>query len=386
MSLAFWSEVCAESMKRSLSKQLELLHACSGVTVSRITFSRPFCAKTSTLTQTLKACIQIAAFCCCALASCFFFVQWARMDDSARRQLWNLHGAFTALMCFGSCAGSFTWVAKMQQLAYFYVSVDAGNKGSDKDRLFFAQQSSLSSQWAAAFHVGYALDFLCLSLAKLMVLDRMQHFAVSKSHDVQVRWSRARQMVIGAVVTCNLVGLGGNTASSVFFVQAARLFNDAASAFEASRSSDGLDLIDRATRKQQQAEATESVQLFCEVVALIIIIAAFFAVGLLCVRLFKYALDLLHNAGCETELIGTATAQSHKLAQNATAEGKRLRRQIVSTIAVVFVTFLLRAVFSFMNAFADGFQNVSAACPACDGACHNVYTLIKYALPRCSSW
>jgi hypothetical protein len=273
----------------------------------------------------------------------------------------------------------------MQQLAYFYSSVGAGRGGSDADRLFFASQSSLSSQWAAVFHLCYALDFLCLSLAKLMVLDRMQHFAASKSHDVQARWLRARKIVIGAVVTCNLVGLAGNTAACVRFAQAASLFTDAASAFKTSRSRDALDLLDHATRMQQEADATESVQLFCEVAALLIIIVAFITVGLVCARVFKHAIGLLRKAGIETAMLGTATAQSDLLAKHAVSEGERLRRRIVYTVAVVFVTFVLRAVFSLMNASADAFQNISAGCPACDSSCHNVYTLIKYERRRCAA-
>ena len=52
--------------------------------------------------------------------------------------------------------------------------------------------------------------------------------------------------------------------------------------------------------------------------------------------------------------------------------------RIVGTAAFVFVAFLLRAVFSTMNALANALQNDGAACPTpCGIPCNNVWTLIK---------
>ena len=52
--------------------------------------------------------------------------------------------------------------------------------------------------------------------------------------------------------------------------------------------------------------------------------------------------------------------------------------QILGTAAFVFVTFLLRAVFSTMNALANALQNEGAACPTyCGIPCNNVWTLIQ---------
>ena len=50
----------------------------------------------------------------------------------------------------------------------------------------------------------------------------------------------------------------------------------------------------------------------------------------------------------------------------------------MGTAAFVFVTFLLRAVFSIMNALANALQNDYAACPTfCGIPCNNVYQLIQ---------
>ena len=65
----------------------------------------------------------------------------------------------------------------------------------------------------------------------------------------------------------------------------------------------------------------------------------------------------------------------------AVAPSRQLRRQIVGTAAFVFVTFLLRAVFSTMNALANALQNDAAGCAnPCDPSCYNVWSLMSYWL------
>ncbi len=50
----------------------------------------------------------------------------------------------------------------------------------------------------------------------------------------------------------------------------------------------------------------------------------------------------------------------------------------MGTAAFVFVTFLLRAMFSTMNAISNALQNFDAACPTnCGIPCNNVWALIQ---------
>ena len=57
--------------------------------------------------------------------------------------------------------------------------------------------------WYAVFNVTYAIEFLCLSAAKLMVLDRMSVFAAPQAEGsaAQKRWTAAGRVV--------MAGLGG---------------------------------------------------------------------------------------------------------------------------------------------------------------------------------
>jgi hypothetical protein len=64
------------------------------------------------------------------------------------------------------------------------------------------------------------------------------------------------------------------------------------------------------------------------------------------------------------------------------AAGMQVRRQILGTAGFIFLTFLLRAVYSIMYAFVLAFANNNDDCVAnivdqCDGTCFNVWAIIQ---------
>ena len=59
-----------------------------------------------------------------------------------------------------------------------------------------------SQSWRAAFTVTYAIEFLCLSAAKVMVLDRMRDFAAPRGDGMRRRW------VVGGIGGMAVGGLG----------------------------------------------------------------------------------------------------------------------------------------------------------------------------------
>ncbi len=213
----------------------------------------------------------------------------------------------------------------------------------------------------------YALEFFCLSVAKLMVLDRMKEFAVSEADGTDRRWVVGGWMVMAAVVVGNTVGLCGNVAAAVYNQEVADLFSAAAAAYAANNTNAYNNLNIQLGPKIQFAESTQSIQQFCEVAVLLLIIVTFAVFGIACARLLGAALrDMNDTAG---------------------AAGKKVRRQILGTCAFVFVTFLLRAVYSTMFALANLLQNSGSSetiCLSstnlCDIECYNNYDLMQYWL------
>jgi hypothetical protein len=204
------------------------------------------------------------------------------------------------------------------------------------------------------------MEFLCLSAAKLMVLDRMMDFAMPKGEGMSGRWVVGGRVVMAAVVAGNVVGLGGNVAAAVYFQRTAEYYSAASAAFAINNTADGNKFNNLGNNQQQQAIRTQSLQSFCEVAVLLLIIVAFTVVGAACARRVRSA------------LLG--------MNETAAAAATQLRRQIVGTAAFVFVTFLLRAVFSTINALANQLQDVAnlARChDPCDVSCFNDYEFMR---------
>ena len=97
------------------------------------------------------------------------FLRWWRIEEEDRRRVWELYGWFSGLMCVGSVFGAVTWGAQIQYLVVQFQSLNAQ-----------------AQYWVTAFYLVYAIEFLCLTVAKLMVLDRMADF-LAKSNSLSRR-------------------------------------------------------------------------------------------------------------------------------------------------------------------------------------------------------
>jgi hypothetical protein len=220
---------------------------------------------------------------------------------------------------------------------------------------------AVAQSWRAVFTVTYAIEFLCLSAAKVMVLDRMRDFAAPRGDGMRRRWVVGGRVVMAVVVLGNAVGLAANVAAAVRFDRAAAAASTSSSFFAANNFQDGAEYFRIAQEEIQLAGPIVSVQSFCEVAVLLFIVAAFVAVGVLCARRVK------------SVLLGVDAASA------AAAAGRTLQLQIVGTAAFVFVTFLVRSVYSTMFAVANQLQELSRRCPGgpCDPTCENVFTLMQ---------
>ena len=169
-----------------------------------------------------------------------------------------------------------------------------------------------------------------------------------------------------------MVGLCGYVATAVLHKQTGDLANAAATAFAANSTDAANAFVAQADQKNTVASDAASVQEFCEVAVLLLIIVAFAVVGAACARRISSA-QQLHDALAD---ISSATG-----AAAAAPAWRKVRRQILGTAAFVFVTFLLRAVFSTRNALSIALQNFDANCPTpCGIPCNNEWTVIHYWL------
>jgi hypothetical protein len=255
-------------------------------------------------------------------------------------------------MVCGSCFRVVTWAARMMNLVTVYESNDASFQGD------FAQQFSLgaiSYRWGVVFVLSYAIEFLCLSAAKLMVLDRMSVFAAGR--DSGKRWAAGGRMVMAVVVLGNAVGLAANVASAVHVLQAAEAASTASVLYAANNSQVADEYNSSSKEQAQLASSISAVQSFCEVAVLLLIVAAFIVAGVFCARLVSSRLLAVDASSAPA------------------AAGRVLRRQVVVTTVFVFVAFVIRSSFSIMRAVAAQLQDRGKICPGvlCDASCYNMF-------------
>ena len=284
------------------------------------------------------------------------FYRWWRIDKEDRTQLWLLYGWFAGLMCLGSMFGAVEWGAWMKYLEFLYIPKLNNSKTLEQT------QSAQQAIWQAVYVVTHAVEFLCLSVAKLMVLDRIKHFAAPNTSDRAIRWEVLGRVVMVIVVVGNVVGVIANVSAAAFFKETADL-NTAASAAYAINPNEGSDLNHSANQKYQNGVIANSVQLICEVSCLLVIILAFAVVGV---------------AGAQRLRLGLRDVTDERVM----AAGMQVRRQILGTTVFVFLTFLLRAVYSIMNAAALAGANNNDDCVTnivdqCDSNCFNVWAIIQ---------
>jgi hypothetical protein len=207
------------------------------------------------------------------------------MEEDHRGRVWRLYGWFTALMACGSCVGAVAWAALMMGL----VNAFKGNT-SIKDPVQLSSLFALAYSWRAVFTVLYAVEFLCLSAAKLMVLDRMAVFAAPQDEGLQTRWALAGRVVMTAVVLGNAVGLAANAAAAVHYHKAAQAAGTSSAAYAANNTKDGQRFLLLSQEELQRGGSMLSVQSFSEFAVLLLIVAAFVAAGVLSARRVSLAL------------------------------------------------------------------------------------------------
>ena len=280
------------------------------------------------------------------------FYRWWRMEEEDRGRVWRLYGWYSGLMACGSCVGAVAWAAQMMDYVYFFES--------DSSSILAENQSLIASAniWFAVFLVMYAVEFMCLSAAKLMVLDRMSVFAAPEGTSARRWWAAASRIVMAVAVLGNAVGLAANVAAAVQYQKTSEAYSAASAYYAANNTEDGQRFRFFGREEVQLGGSIASVQSFCEVAVLLLIVVAFAVVGVLSARRVS------------ARLLGVDAASA------AAATGRALRRRMLGTTAFVFVTFVLRAAFSTMFAVANQLRVIGKSCPGPCDECHNFYAHI----------
>jgi len=199
-----------------------------------------------------------------------------------------------------------------------------------------------SSYWLAAWSVTYSVEFVCLILAKLLVLDRLIGFVKRGAGAVPKKVLVGGKVVVALVAVVGVAGVCGNAVVADIRKARGDLHYSAAAAYAASDIGAGNSFTSQALQKATLANRTVSVQQFCEVAVLLVIIAVFILVGVITTQRLRSAFKGLDNLD-----------HSRRTVIDALAFGSDLLLRTRCTTVFVFLAFLPRAVFAVMNALGD---------------------------------
>jgi hypothetical protein len=263
---------------------------------------------------------QIIAYCMSALAGGTMFYRWRIMDEEDRRRMWPLYGWYSGLMTCGSCVGIATWWLWMQRLIYTFKYHVAPPSTAERLSL-----RALGQRSRAAFSVTYAIEFLCLSVALLMVLDRMASFVTQRTGGPYLlRWTIAGRIVMGVVVVGNVIGLVCSTIGAVYWQRSSDYQSEAAISFAGNNTQEGARSAAQGVELLRRAAKFTSLQAVFEAVVLQLILLAFVGTGIESSRRIRSA------------LVGNRASVQ--------ATGQKVWLQVMGTTVFIFVTFLLRSV------------------------------------------
>jgi cytochrome bd-type quinol oxidase subunit 2 len=172
----------------------------------------------------MTKCLQAVVYAVSAAVSAFFFATWKRADDDLKSRVWRRYGWFCALAFVGSVGGLVTAAAdsrfrdNYQRIAKFFEFGDQcriifGGSIDDIPSLldcYHPQAVTFMNvdYWLAVRPVPYAIEFLCICCAKLLVRAHARPPSQSRRpHRDEIRWWSAWWSLLSGGSSFEAVGL-----------------------------------------------------------------------------------------------------------------------------------------------------------------------------------
>ena len=330
--------------------------------------------------------------------------------------MWVQLGWFSGLVCAGSVAGAVAWGARMPAYAFYFKARAPDVIPQHKYALL-----ALQYRWLAVFIIHYPVEFLCLIVAKLMLLGRLSNHA-SHSYNPKARrmtYTKGLCDCIGeyaledlhraiskAVVACSVAGMLAMVVAAAYFVKVAEVLNEAAAAtdVQGNDTNSSISIVADSSTFENIADTADSVQAVLEAIVLVVMSAAYTVFIPVCVAMFGRAerrlirilgqiedkLDhtiVILPAEYTTQAADGAAAgaeirmrcdKGKELLRSTLAEATGQRRRFVAACAIVLIAFFARASFDLLFAYSLFNDPYNPACGICDPCQTDAYLTRKW--------
>jgi hypothetical protein len=315
----------------------------------------------------------------CATAHGTAFARWRKWSAEEKKDSWQLYGWFTASSCLGSVAGMLAFAARTGQFSYRYPR----QRLEQRMNITFADSQQVNElravehYFASAFFILFPIELLFVANAQMFLLHRMFQFSLSASSQKHI-WHLCGRFFFAIVNAGNIIGICGNIAAASYLLQGSNFSLKVVDAYVEKDYVSAKSFELQALSSISKGASLVGIQRLSEASVLIIIIAAFIVTSVNSNRIIISALRTLFTAEQRVASIsGLAGGQARELVAQAGSKGKSLQHKILGTVLVVFVTLLVRSVYSVLYALALSFNQISNPCSRseCD-PCKNVYSHI----------
>jgi hypothetical protein len=198
-----------------------------------------------------------------------------------------------------------------------------------------------------------------------MVLDGLTQYALERASLISSMSKSLKLLkifnaaVAVSVCLCNAIGLIANSVASYFFSHGADLEAEAAAKYSLG-DVDANQTLSEASRAFTLGNAANSVQNYSEALVLVIILIVFFAAVLSVTRILSVADHLAADIMVQARLANFLLISDAAAA--TAAAGARMRRRIMVTVRVCFVSFLVRAIWSILVAVSQSSYDYKPQC------------------------
>ncbi len=308
---------------------------------------------------------------------------YCRLRDEQKKLLWPLYGRFTLSAFVSCCFGIFLVSVRIFQFENALKLLDATDRvaamnlssqrpSTPQDLEALARYSDSVAEdtyWQSLITIQEGCELIAISWAKLAVLERITHSAVSSARGVPRRWVVAKWTSMAIITSLLLTALCSRVAVRVMYHQFRAYHISASSEFRSNNRDGAVQLISDASASSIQ-KATGIFNI-CDAVCLCYIVVAFLLVAGFC-------------AGRIKRIVQLPSSTSGTINRNQNGEMKAVMWRVIATCAVVFVSLLLMAIVTttyavsmFEKQNGEDCQHFASISDVCD-PCHDEPVLVLH--------
>ncbi len=313
-----WSDSCSAALRRPLNDQL---------TATRSFFS-------------VLSSFMLLTF----IAAGFCLFKFFRLPDQVQTRVWNQYRLFSSLVAAGGLLGVVAWLTYMESLSANFQAQAFFKSGRDFS-LQTTQEFGRTYLWLGIHFFFEPLTFACLTVSKFLVLDRIFKFNTRSSitDEVNAQFERFLTISMRVLLFLNIIVIVASWTSTALWLQSYKLQSTLADQYASNvPNPDATAVQEMTARARRSAVAVHAAEL---VVLLALALSFILFGGLSIARLSEFGRRLTS----QSVTVGASTSTSaNALITHASKLHRSLWLRIVSTVASVFCSFIIRCVYNAM--------------------------------------